>query len=324
MQEVPNRPLFTETFNNIDAFTPEGGSAYIFGSSVEERSAHSAEWEARAAGVSFLRVVRQDQGEAKLDFDGGALVLPLRGLKTLKEFLSRLPASTVYIDITGLGHNVWAPLIRAALAAGKNLKGVYIEPSEYRRSPTPTEGELFALTERIGGAGPLPGFASLMRSDDDALFVPLLGFEGTRLAYLVEQVQPPGDKIIPIVGVPGFRPEYPFHTYLGNRAVLEATRAWRNVQFARANCPFSAYYVLQDVARHWPQGAIKIAPIGTKPHALGAVLFYLLSARPVELIYDYPIRKQKRTKGASRVCLYHISSLQFGGSRLNEGIDEST
>ena len=316
MREVPSRPLFTETFGSIDEFRPAEGSAYFYGTSAEERSAHSPEWEARTSDVTFVRVVGQEPTAIEVEDGGGQRVLPLRGLSTLRDYLLGFQVDTIYVDITGLAHNVWAPLVRAALVAGKTLKAVYVEPSEYRRSTTPTEGELFALTERIGGVAPLPGFASLVRPDEDFVFVPLLGFEGARLRYVVEQVQPTGDKMVPVVGVPGFRPEYPFHAYLGNRGVLENTRAWRNVQFARANCPFSLYFVLQDISRQWPDGAIKIAPIGTKPHALGAVLFFLLSARPVELVYDHPARRAQRTRGSSRVCLYHISSLHFGGSPL--------
>jgi hypothetical protein len=54
---------------------------------------------------------------------------------------------------------------------------------------------------------------------------------------------------------------------------------------------------------------LQIAPIGTKPHALGAVLFCLSRPRSVELVYDHPIRKLGRTTGASRLLVYDVSSL---------------
>ncbi len=139
-------------------------------------------------------------------------------------------------------------------------------------------------------------------------FVPLLGFEGTRLAYITENVQPPGGKTVPVVGAPGFRPEYPFYAYHGNRSALSETRAWKNVRFSIANCPFSLFYTLQDIADQYPRDLLKVAPIGTKPHALGAVLFAIVGRREVELVYDHPIRKKDRTEGASRLLVYHISA----------------
>ena len=70
-------------------------------------------------------------------------------------------------------------------------------------------------------------------------------------------------------------PEYPFYAYHGNRSALTETQAWKDVRFAIANCPFSLYYLLEDVAYDYPGDMLKIAPIGTKPHALGAILFAL-------------------------------------------------
>lgn len=317
MLEVASRPLLTESFDSIEELIPTPSSVYFYGRSVEARSAHSDEWERRAVEVRFCPVV--DGGNAQVSFQDGTTIA-LRAARRLQEYLEGNVGvgaeTTCYLDITGLAHHVWAPLLRALLVTGSRLRVVYVEPASYRRSPNPTEGELFELTERIAGIAPLPGFASLHGSDEDVLFVPMLGFEGTRLAYAIEHVQPAGDRIIPLIGVPGFRPEYPFHTYLGNRPSLESTKAWKNARFARANCPFSALYVLEDIAQQWPDSAMKVAPIGTKPHALGAVLFYLLSARPVELVYDNPIRKSQRTTGSDRVSVYHVSSLPFAAAAL--------
>jgi hypothetical protein len=208
-------------------------------------------------------------------------------------------------------HHVWAPLVRAGLRSGKRLLAIYVEPDEYAVSLAPTEGEIFDLSERIEGVAPIPGFISLVdRSDEESCFVALLGFEGTRFAHILERVQPLAAKIVPVVGVPGFRAEYPFHTYHGNRLSLSATQAWRRVRFAAANDPFSLYYELQAISASYPGHQMKIAPIGTKPHALGAVLYAIGHADNVELVYDHPIRKPARTRGSDRVLIYHLS--EFG------------
>jgi hypothetical protein len=171
----------------------------------------------------------------------------------------------------------------------------------------PTEGEIFDLSERILGIAPIPGFASFARVKDDFCFVALLGFEGTRVAYLLEQVQPVGDRIIPIVGVPGFRAEYPFATYTGNRLPLMESDAWRRVRFADANCPFSLYYLLQQLSDEYGGSYLKIAPVGTKPHAIGAALFVIDDPSRRELVYDHPVRKAERTTGIARLLAYDVS-----------------
>ena len=106
-----------------------------------------------------------------------------------------------------------------------------------------------------------------------AIFVPLLGFEGTRFMHMLEDVQPQREDICPIVGVPGFRPEYPFYSYHGNREPLEQTKAWKNVRFAAVNCPFSVYHVIGAIAEDGRGRRLKIGLIGTKPHALGGILY---------------------------------------------------
>jgi hypothetical protein len=239
---------------------------------------------------------------------GNTSKIPLRSSSHLANFWKSLNRQNAYLDITGLSHHVWAPLLKSALSQGVKLAVVYMEPKEYRFSITPTEGEIFDLSERITGIAPLPGFTSLRNFDGDNIcFIPLLGFEGTRLAYLLEQVQPPGKKIVPVVGLPGFRLEYPFFTYLGNQSHLATTKAWKNVRFATANNPFSLFHLLADISEHFPNDQLKIAPIGTKPHALGAVLFAITQPVRVELVYDHPLRKKDRTDGTARLLVYHVS-----------------
>jgi hypothetical protein len=307
---IRDRPVLTEIYSSIDRFIPQVGSAYIFGTSVEERSAHSEEWDARAAEVDFIRITQQEPNSFTVERSGANEQVGLRSSEQLKQLIDSLGDKRIYLDITGLSHHVWAPLLRTSLAAGKELSAVYVEPSDYRFSNTPTEGEIFDLSERILGISPIPGFASLSDPDNDRVcFIPLLGFEGTRFAYLLEQVQPPGDKIFPIIGVPGFRPQYPFFTYHGNSFPLLQSQAWKNVRFATANCPFSLFYALEDLAKDYPQDLLKIAPIGTKPHALGAILYSLARPQNVEIVYDHPIRKATRTEGTSRLLVYRVSTL---------------
>jgi hypothetical protein len=306
-----NRPIFTSVFPTLSSFRPSPDSAYIFAlSSVEERGIRSKEWRANCSDVEFVPITDQTEIGFRVELDGHRWVRLRSGVE-LREFLRSIRRSKLYLDITGLEHHVWAPLLKSALSLGLQMWCVYLEPTSYRFSRSPREGDIFDLSERIRGLAPLPGFASLAEAqhEGDVIFVSLLGFEGVRFKYCVEQIQPPRNKIIPVIGVPGFQPEYPFYTYDGNRPILDETEAWKYVKFARANCPFSLFYLLQDIASDHPLDVIKIATIGTKPHAVGAVLFSLLSPRSIELIYDHPIRKATRTEGIGRVLLYEVSAM---------------
>ena len=180
----------------------------------------------------------------------GCESLSLRQRDHLRRLLDGLRGDPIYIDITGLSHHVWAPLIRCSLESGRRAKVVYVEPAEYRYSGNPMRGEIFDLSEKINGISPIPLFTTLAEPDEDVCFIPLLGFEGTRFAFMIEEVDPPGGKVVPVIGVPGFRIEYPFHAYHGNEPKLSETRAWRQVRYARANCPFvSAVFRPQDWRR---------------------------------------------------------------------------
>ena len=213
-----------------------------------------------------------------------------------------------------LTHPVWAAILRAALVARFDVLAVYVEPNRYARSAAPVEGQIYDLSMRITGIAPMPGFAWISTTASDFVFVPLLGFEGTRMRHVIEQVQPGAGRIVPVIGAPGFKPWYVFETYAGNRAALEEEDAWEAAEYAPANCPFSCYYLLQEIARRHPLAALKVAMIGTKPHALGAILFAITNPEKIELVYDHPIRKAGRTDGADRLYVYHVGAIAGGVS----------
>ena len=301
-------PLFTSFANDIGELDLVPRSLYICGHSNEERSRHTDEWEARFADVSFAYVHPDGPFRATVTIDSRSTSVTLRSESELNRILMRPCYSAVYLDITGLEHHIWVPFLRSIRTNALRAYGLYVEPGDYQPSSSPTETNVFDLTERTLGLRPLPGCLSLREKElDSALFVPLLGFEGSRLSFMLDAVEPHLDRIFPIIGVPGFQPEYPFHSYVGNRAPLRQTGAWRNVRYASANCPFSVYHTLSALAQRSDSRFLQIALIGTKPHAFGAVLYYLDHASTAELLYDHPVRTQGRTVGMSRVCIYDLS-----------------
>lgn len=303
-------PIPTQTFEQAQSFSPPSSSIYVFGI-LEERSSHVDVWRENRSDVVFIELQEGTRPLVKKASDGAEI--SMRRLSEVQAFVEALPEGEIFVDITGLSHHVWAPLTKVMLAMGRAVRVVYVEPASYQYSENPMKGEIFDLSEKIEGIEPIPQFAVLRDTEEDKFgFVALLGFEGARFAHVLEEVDPPGQKIYPIVGVPGFRVEYPFHSYLGNHTSLGQTRSWHNARFAKANCPFSVYLALQSILDENPGEAMKIALIGTKPHSLGAILFAIANADLVEIIYDHPKRKVKRTNGSMQCLVYGVSDFLAG------------
>jgi hypothetical protein len=299
-------PTFTQTHIRPEDLVVPDGAAIIFGKSPEERSQAVSTRATRLGACPELEVLEEDSTAIKVRVAGVERIVELRSNNQTAELIRAVASPEIFLDITGLPHHVWAPLLRSALDQGRLVKAVYVEPEDYSRfvSP-PTEGQIYDLSERISGLAPLPGFASIAAAEPDSIFIPLLGFEGTRLKYMVEQIQPIADNIFPIVGIPGFRTEYPFESVWGNKVVLAESHAWHNMEYAPAHCPFSIFELLKQFSSF--AASVTVAPIGTKPHALGAMLFKLANSAITEIAYDHPIRSKKRSVGAGRTFLYHIS-----------------
>lgn len=304
---LSNRPIITTELSDASEFIPEPNSIYFYGTRSEDRTKHLDSWRASAVDLQLCEIAEEGPNAIRRICDNVRALL--RDVGDLRFLLGDDVSRAVYLDITGLSNHVWPAILKVAYEAGFRVFVVYVEPEDYAYSSSPRENVFFDLSELITGIRPIPQFTNFTEPDEDRVsLVPLLGFEGARFKHLLEEVQPTTGNINPVVGVPGFRVEYPFHSYQGNQMPLKDSGAWRDVRFAKANCPFSLYYCLQDIVSAYVDGQFfKIGLIGTKPHALGAVLYTLQFPDRVELIYDHTIGKPKRSIGKSRCLVYPVS-----------------
>lgn len=307
MASLEKRPLYTRTLVGWDELSLDQNSAYLWGSSYEPRSNHPQAWEARESGAKFVKVLPQSGMSFETE---GAITgsVPLRSAIQMEAFIREI-GEDLYLNITGLPHHVWAPILKSAIELRVNVHVVYAEPFGYLPSGASADSMIFDLSERIEGISTLPGFARLTEPDDpDSIyFIPILGFEGARLAYVLNQIEIPHDRILPIVGAPGFRPDYPFHTFLSHRTSFEERSIWQGLRFAIANCPFSLIYTLEDIVADYPKALLKVALLGTRPHALGAVMLAIRDPQRIELIYDHPIPSASRSTGTGPLLVYELS-----------------
>ncbi len=305
--------LYNTEYTHLDEFIPENGSIYIYGHSTEGRSFEvDSLIKKHGTNVNFIQI--QESQKDKIKDLNNDIEYNLHSTASIKSFFEYFDSSIIYIDVTGLNNRISASLLKHCLEKiaddSPKIRVIYAEPDTYQIGRFKSEGVFNDLSEQIEGIEPLPGFASIIPDDiDDFIFVALLGFEGGRFMHIIENIQPQRDSIIPIIGVPGFRLEYPFVAYWGNRRPIEETNTWRNINYVSANSIVDVYIFLSKLIKKHPKKKIKVAPIGTKPHVIGAILFAIKYSSRVELIYDNPMRKKKRTSGIGKIINCEVSKL---------------
>jgi hypothetical protein len=309
MRELIDNFSISSEFDDIASIDFPSNAVLFYGVSNEERSTISSSLITSHPSLEIIEVEEVSAESIRFTLNSKICDLSLRSGKELNLLANDLNTRIVYIDITGLTHNSWSSLIRAMLSRSSGeTYAIYSEPREYRFHDAPLDGQIFDLSEKITGIRPIAGFAQLNRqSSDNFIFMPLLGFEGARFAHIIEETQPSKDFTFPVIGVPGFKHDYPFYTYQGNRLQLEKDDFWENKRYEQANCPASIYSLGIELMNDYKDKSLRIAPIGTKPHALGAVLVKLAFPQKVDLIYDHPIRKTGRTKGKSKTLCYWLN-----------------
>lgn len=293
----------------------DGDATYVFSASGTEPRARATIWDdcARQRVDQCLEVIGGDGKHVSIQVGGGTIVAcDLNDDDALAWLMTSRP--TCYIDISGMSHPVWASLLRVALGVCRDVKAVYAEPKIYKRHPSPTSALEYDLSSGFGGVSPLPGFARLRGPEDEstAVFVALLGFEGNRASYVAMELDPMPE-VFAVAGVPGFRLEYPQVTHVSNQEFLRDFRAFGNIRYARASCPFEAFDALANIRRDSGASYMYVAPIGTKPHALGAICYALAHPEVVEIMYDHPVRKPGRTLGIGIVHFYTLKPSYVSG-----------
>lgn len=309
--DIPLYTLEVATHN----FTVPTGATFLFSHSAgEARAIPSPSWfsaiEREALNLATIDVNEADGIVVRWQNPSREQEFSLYDVTGLRALLEGLP-QPVYVDITGLSHRVWAPLMRATAVGEADVRVVYLEPDEYLGGTFRDAYKIYDLSKRFEGLRPLPGFAYVPGEFDEekpSQFIPMVGFEGSRLEYVITQTEPNLKETYPVIGIPGFRPDYAFFAYEGNRRSFEREYLYRRVQYAKANCPFEVFSLLGELRSLNPASKQRIAMIGTKPHSLGAVLYALGGSRDVELIYDNPVRARDRSKGQSRVLVYAVSA----------------
>jgi len=282
---------------------------YIFRISEEEERDRAGLWGKIFADQSraCTRIIREGVNGFSVLKNGCELEISYTDQNTIRETFAW---SSIYIDITGLTHNTWSSLVRALRAGNSSLFAIFTEPDSYSAHKSPSSSNFFDLTVSFAGIAPLPGMANLSGPENETqtIFVSFLGFETARAEHVAASVDPL-PSVFPIVGLPGYRFDYPQITIASNERFIHDSQSAHKIRYAKGSCPFEAYDILAEIERDNPDYYIYISLTGTKPHSLGAVLYSLDNSKSTEIIYDHPTRKSGRTSGVGVSHIYRLSDV---------------
>jgi hypothetical protein len=130
----------------------------------------------------------------------------------------------------------------------------------------------------------IPGYPGVESRDSKRKLIILLGFDGDLSREINEDVSP--NETIVVNGFPSYTPKFKDISLIANEKLVSDSNI--KVQYARSNNPFEVYNLLESIKDKDGTGTfINIAPLGTKPMALGACLFALHNPN-VRVVYPLP------------------------------------
>lgn len=300
--------LYTEDWEDLHSVRLSQKSLYLYATDPEDRSSVCVNAISKNnQDTTFLKISIDEQDQ--LSVVDAEIQLSLSSSSSIEKFYDSYSPTKIYIEVTGMSCRLVAPLMKSAIDNHRDLYIVYSEPQQYLLSAFKLVGINEDLSEACGGVNPIPGFERILPYKKDPLFVALLGFEGGRLSYLLNNKQPIVDNIRPVVGIPGYKFEYPAESYWGNRNPLSNSKCWSKVEYAEANSIVDSYLTLKRISEKNRNPEMVIAPIGTKPHAIGAILYAIKNFMRVEILYDNPTRNLNRVLGVGKTHVCNVSKL---------------
>ena len=186
---------------------------------------------------------------------------------------------------------------------------IYTEPKSYHK----TKLKMFStsnsyFTKGTINTGEIPSYSGIKDLNKRKALIILLGFEGERPLEVSNAIDP--DITIPVNGFPAYRPEFKDGSIILNDELLKEPDVFNNLRYAPANDPFETKNVLEEIfSKYSNEYNISIAPLGTKPMALGSC-FFALQHSMCRVIYPYPLQYNfKSSEGYGNTWVYLTKNL---------------
>jgi hypothetical protein len=225
----------------------------------------------------------------------------------LEDVVKEFASTPIYLDATTLGFSEILLLCRNLNKT--KLDFLYIEPQEYSRiKPVDIlEKRNFELSNEIIGFKAIPGHSAILTDDTDHKVVFVLGFEASRVEKAFEDHQIINSRNCDLIfGFPAFKPGWEMDSFANHIDIIHDYNIRGEIKFGAATDPLATYSILRKICQSASDTTqIFVAPLGTKPMAIGCALF--LAENPsVAVLYDHPQRKSGRSSKSSVLHLYEV------------------
>lgn len=309
--EIKNINFFEDSFESIVFF--EESYLFFHGEVLDDRGSSSIELQNNENCIhKEIKFIPQNSTLVIKDTTGEVSFPSFK----LIEYLKELNIDNILIDSTTLSIAEILNLIHAynILDLNVKIKIMYIEPEDYNGVESKIDLSYldYHLTERNHGIldiRPYNSFIDSTNPEEKAEVIVFLGFEEDRLGKIFEYDQNQKyESFTPIIGLPAYKVGWENTSIIKN--IRHFNNEFRRFEFAGANNPYRVNEVLTQLYKSKESNKFVVATLGTKPCAVGTSIFlvnnFKVKNNDVGILYDFPIKKNKRTKGISKVFIYDL------------------
>ena len=237
------------------------------------------------------RVTASDVASRDLPYSKSAPTTSLRNsIPALQDIFEQHHSASIVLDISVMTRQHLLMLCQWMTDARywHRLIIVYSEPSSYDVS------EYMPLSFGLSSLQQIPGLVPCTDLSRPIHLILFLGYEGDRAMAIYDHVQPRHTTLI--VPHPPYRPEWAGLTQRFNSALIDLVGA-EHLHCVESIDPELVALQLQDIVSisgSRSEMASVIAPLGTKPQALGTFVFSRNRADRPAIIYAPPLRYNNR------------------------------
>ena len=231
----------------------------------------------------------------------------LYSIAELNQGVFTLPKGNILIDSTSLPFPELLHLFKLFNKEKRSFDVMYVQPDKYTETGKQELNATISydLSDDGSGVQQLPPYIGY--SSDSIIFF-FLGWEGHRLGSLINSDEFNITNITCLLGIPPFKTSWDYKILSSNYSQLMELNFVTSPRFkyAGANDPVKTYELIQEVydATSYQKKWLSLAPFGTKPAAIAAAQFAVNNTERLIMLYDFVIKKQKRSHGTDLVHVW--------------------